>query len=59
MLNSIDKNRGTHGVSSFMLGRLLPSRENLTDKSEGSVKMDIIRVGWLALFAKRMLINRT
>ena len=38
MLNSIDKNRGTHGDSSFMLGGLPSSRENPLPLGMGSVK---------------------
>ena len=32
------KNRGAHGDSSFMLGRLRPSSENPPDLSVGSVR---------------------
>ena len=39
MHNSIDKNRGTHGDSSFMLDRLLSSRENPMPKGMGSVNV--------------------
>ena len=38
MHNSIDKNRGAHGDSSFMLDRLLSSRENPLPLGMGSVK---------------------
>ena len=37
MLNSIDKNRGTHGDSSFMLDGLPSSRENPLPLGMGSV----------------------
>lgn len=38
MLNSIDKDRGTHGNSSFMLDGLPSSRENPMTLGIGSVK---------------------
>lgn len=37
MLNIIDKNRGTYGDSSFMLGGLPSSRENPLPLGMGSV----------------------
>ena len=40
MHNSIDKNRGTHGDSSFMLNGLPLSRENPLPLGMGSVKRE-------------------
>ena len=56
MLYSIDKNRGTHGDSSFMLGRLLLSRENPMPLGMGSVKVllqkVVVDMGSSAIFVR-------
>ena len=44
MHNSIDKNRGTHGDSSFMLGGLPSLRENPLPLGVGSVNLITLNI---------------